>query len=232
MRNLKKFLHENKGKILLIIFPHVDDESFVAGGFLQLIKRFGVKTKLITLTNGKAGEDNKKIESEFKTATKLLQIDEVELWKYKENELKDLKEDWIEKLKVEIKKVNPFAILTFDPNGITGHPDHIISCVSVLNLIKGLNGNKPHLLWRVSDKEEKKYFYSEKGFLIDKEPTFQYNLSFWESVKKLRAIFTYKSQLKNIFFRLRVLDWYLFDHKELFYLADFKGDSYEVLLSS
>ncbi len=232
MRNLKKFLYGNKGKTLLIVFPHADDESFVAGGLLQLLKRMGIRTKLITLTNGKPSEDSRIIEHEFVKATRLLGIDEVELWKYKEGELKDLKSDWTTKLKAEIIAIKPFAVLTFDPNGITGHTDHIIISVSILNLIKNIKGNKPHLLWRISDKEEKNYFYKEKGMLVDKEPTFQYNLSLRESLRKLKAIFTYRSQLKNIFFRLRILDWYLFDHKELFYLADFKGDSYDLLISS
>jgi len=230
MLNLKNFLSENKGETLLIVFPHPDDESFVAGGLLQLVKHMGIKTKLITLTNGEHNENNTLRETEYKKAVNLLGIDIFEIWKYKEGELNDLKEDWTNKLKKEIKNTKPFAVLTFDPNGITGHPDHIVTSVSILNLIKKVKEAKPHLLWRISDIEEKKYFYGEKGLVVEKTPTFSYNLSLVESIRKLKAIFTYKSQFKNIFFRLRVLDWYLFDHKELFYLADFKKDNFEVLL--
>ncbi len=228
MRALKKLFHDNKGKTLLAIFPHPDDESFVAGGFIQEAIKSGIKVKIVSLTNGAFDEVGNR-ETEFKTAVGILGTTDFEIWKYKEGQLADFEKEWGKKIEKIIVSTKPFAVLTFDPNGITAHPDHIISSVSILNIIKSLKIEKPKLLWRISDTSEKKHFNQGKGLLVDKEPTYLFNLSLARSINKLKAIFTYKSQFKSVLFKLRVFDWYLLDHKEQYYSVHLEKDKFNLL---
>ena len=123
-------------------------------------------------------------------------------------------------------------ILTFDPHGVTGHPDHIVSSLEVLNLLKSEMGQeKPVLLWRVADSQERKYFDKGHKFHINIDPTYHYSLSLGESIRKLRAIYSFKSKIKSRLFKLQVTEWYLLDHKELYYLVDFAKDKYNLLYS-
>lgn len=227
MRLLKKYLSKNKGRIMLIIFPHLDDESFVTGGFIQSLVKNNIEIKLISLTEGASDDNYKDRKKEFISALRILGVKDYEIWKNIEGNLNKSADNWGLKLKSVIEKIKPFCVISFDPSGITGNGDHILSSFIVLKIIKELKKEKPDLLWRISNKEEKKYFFNDKMPTIDKNPTFIYKLSIFESIKKISAIFSYKSQLRNMFFRLRIFDWYLFDHKEPYYLVDKEKDIFE-----
>lgn len=228
MKDLKELFRKSKVKKLLAVFAHPDDESFVSGGLFQAAKEVNIKTALVCLTRGERGKnglkkgDLKQIrEEELKRAVKILGIDELSLWNYPDANLKRTKSRWIPKVGKLIEKINPDILVTFDHSGITGHPDHIVSCHEVLNLVKNLKA-KPHLFWRVPDEQEKTYFKENKAMQFASSPNFRLDYGLEQSVRKIRAIYAHKSQVQGFGFKLQILEWFLFDHKELYYKADLR----------
>lgn len=232
MKSLYDFLGKYKGKKMLLIFPHPDDEAYVAGGLLQLCQNLSIETKLICLTKGGRGliphdpDDQRKLkairQSELKRSSRILGVDELVLWDYPDAKLNNEKNLWMPKLKREIDNSCASIIVTFDLSGITGHPDHLIINSVVFRLVKEML-KKPVLLWRVPDMQELSYFKENKAIKFAQKPTHVLNYSLAVSLKKIRAIFTHKSQLKNLTFKLQILEWFLFDQKELYHLVNFKN---------
>ena len=216
-----------------MIFPHPDDEAYVSGGLLQIAQSLSIKTKLICLTKGGRGllpknkdlaENLKEIrKEELDKASSILGIDEMVVWDYPDAHLLEKKEIWLASLRKEIEKTKASIIVTFDQSGITGHPDHLVISNEVFEILKNMK-NKPFLLQRVPDKQELNYFKDNKLISFAQKPTHEISYSFEISLKKIQAIFAHKSQLKNFLFRLQILEWLLFDHKELYHLVDFKKD--------
>lgn len=227
MQSLHSFFNDNKVKSLLAIFAHPDDESFVSGGLFQEAQKLGIMTSLICMTKGgrglnayKSGNLKEIRSKELDKAVKILDIDKTYLWDYPDADLRSTKDNWVSDLEKQIIKTNPDLILTFDPSGITGHPDHLVTCIETLNLIKKMK-KKPFLIWRVPDDQEKnKYFHKNDLIKYAKEANMELNYGLKESLKKIKAIYSHKSQMKNIKYKLQILEWFLFDHRELYYRVD------------
>lgn len=123
---------------LLCVFAHPDDEALGAGGLLAKYAADGVETFLITATRGEHGwfgtsedypgpEELGKIrEAELMDSARVLGIKEVTLLDYEDGHL-DQVEPWqvIDQIVTEIRRIKPDVVVTFDPNGVYGHPDHI-----------------------------------------------------------------------------------------------------------
>ena len=219
MQDINFFIKENNIKKLLAIFPHPDDESYVSGGLFQVLHNFEVNTKLICLTKGKKGKNflkkgdlGKIREQELKNASKILRPDAG---------LKNCVKEWRGLLIKKIINYEPQVVLTFDYSGITGHPDHIVTCDEVLKIIKSLK-KRPILIWRVPNGKEKKYFFENESLKYSVKPNLLVNYSFFISANKIKAIFSHQSQIKNFQFKLHIIDWFFFDHQEPYYKVDLK----------
>lgn len=228
MENLHKFLVSNKVKNLLAIFAHPDDESFVSGGLFQELQKLNIYATLICLTKGGRGLNSykrgnlKEIRtSELKKAVKILGIDNVMLWDFPDAGLRTNKDKWISLLEDVIEKTKPDLILTFDPSGITGHPDHIVTCIETLELVKKLK-TPPTLIWRVPDEQERYYFKTNKALAFAEKPNLILRYGFGESLNKIKAIYSHVSQMKGFAFRLQILEWFLFDNKEYYFKVDLR----------
>jgi LmbE family N-acetylglucosaminyl deacetylase len=123
---------------LLCVFAHPDDEALGAGGILAKYAAEGVETYLITATRGEHGwfgdledypgpqELGQIREVELMDSARVLGIQEVTLLDYEDGYL-DQAEPWqvIDQIVTEIRRIKPDVVVTFDPNGTYGHPDHI-----------------------------------------------------------------------------------------------------------
>jgi len=123
---------------LMCILGHPDDESLGTGGILAKYASEGVKTYLVTATRGERGwfgpqgenpglETLGKIrEKELRAAAETLGLEEVNLLDYVDGDF-----DQADPSKVigeivgHIRRVQPDVVVTFDQNGLYGHPDHI-----------------------------------------------------------------------------------------------------------
>jgi LmbE family N-acetylglucosaminyl deacetylase len=133
----------------LAIFAHPDDEAFSCGGFMALNKQRGVYNALICATKGEAGEISDPAlatpenlgavrEQELLNAAQHMGIDELHFLGYRDSGMAGTPENQhpaafvnadpsavVMRLVRFIRDIKPQVILTFDPTGGYGHPDHI-----------------------------------------------------------------------------------------------------------
>ena len=125
-------MQEMKPKRMLVILAHPDDESFAIGGTLAKYTHLDVEVILLCATRGEAGipglspdEAGAIREGELREAARRLGI-EVYFLGYQDSELAQTKpEALMETVAGWIDLVQPQVIITFGPDGVSGHPDHV-----------------------------------------------------------------------------------------------------------
>ena len=130
---------------LLAIFAHPDDESFSIGGTLALAAEHGARVRVLCATNGDEGGEGADGDhamdpeirlSELRAACLALGIEApvflgysdsgMEGWGAKPGSLALADpEEAIGRIVAEIQLFRPSVVITFDPGGIYGHPDHM-----------------------------------------------------------------------------------------------------------
>ena len=137
---------------LLACFAHPDDEAFPVGGALAAHAARGVHIRLITATLGEEGEIRQPgaatretlgavRRAELARAVRILGLQGHILLHYRDSGMDGAAanqhpdafinapaEVVIERLTEEIRRFRPQVVLTFDPAGLYGHPDHIAIC--------------------------------------------------------------------------------------------------------
>jgi LmbE family N-acetylglucosaminyl deacetylase len=122
----------------MAVAAHPDDESLGMGGTLAKYAAEGVETYLVTATRGEHGwfgdeKDNpgpealgRLREAELLAAAEALGVREVRLLDYVDGRLDQADPaEAVSKIVGHLRRVRPHVVLTFDPNGAYGHPDHI-----------------------------------------------------------------------------------------------------------
>lgn len=138
----------------MAVHAHPDDEGIQTGGVLALAAQRGIKTVLVTCTNGEMGDspDGLKPESaghdsastselrlrELRKACAALSISDLELLGYRDSGMKGWPQNddptsfWRTPLEDAVRRVaelmerhRPEVLITYDANGLYGHPDHI-----------------------------------------------------------------------------------------------------------
>ncbi len=125
-------------KKILAILAHPDDETLGIGGALALYADQNIETHLICATRGQRGwfgaeEDNpgeealgKIREKELYAAAEVLKLKSVKLLDYMDGDLDQADPaQIIPEIAARIRTIQPDVVLTFDPFGVYGHPDHI-----------------------------------------------------------------------------------------------------------
>jgi LmbE family N-acetylglucosaminyl deacetylase len=120
-------------KTLLVVIAHPDDESFPMGGTLAKYATEGVRVVLVSATRGEAGipglnsVDTAHLrEAELSSAAQVLGVSRLEFLDYLDGEFDQADEEAVVgKLLKIIQREKPDALITFGPDGISGHPDHV-----------------------------------------------------------------------------------------------------------
>jgi LmbE family N-acetylglucosaminyl deacetylase len=123
---------DEMSKRMLVILAHPDDESFAVGGTLAKYAHQGVQIILLCATRGEAGilgtlpEVAGKIrERELREAARYLEI-EVQFLGYMDGKLSEVDPNVLfEDITCWIGLVQPQIILTFGPDGVSGHHHHV-----------------------------------------------------------------------------------------------------------
>ena len=132
---------------LLAIFAHPDDESFGAGGVMALAAAAGNPVWVLCATNGDQGGrpgevgvdhsiDPETRREELRCACEAIGAAEpmflgyrdsgMEGWGAPEGSLSLADPDEVvERIVAVIRRLRPAVIVTFDPGGVYGHPDHV-----------------------------------------------------------------------------------------------------------
>lgn len=234
MQDLKILLKKIQNKTLLATFPHPDDESFNCGGLLSMAKKRGWKTHVLILTKGGAGRNHlnggekqesrtKEVrEKEMKAAGEVLEIDNLTMWDFKDGRLKETEKEWGKKMAVYIRKLSPGIVVTYDPSGITGHPDHIIASLKILEILREKK-RKPFLLWPVPGMIQKR-FLRGKSKTLDLLPEADFKVGLGLVTlrrQKLRAILSHQSQLTRAT-KLKLFILFLGQMSEFYHRVDFR----------
>lgn len=138
----------------MVVHAHPDDEASSTGGILARYSRQGVRTVLVTCTDGaqgdapggiKPGEPGHDVaevvalrERELRRSCEVLGVDHLELLGYRDSGMMGWSSNeargsfWTTPIDVAARRLadlmeiyQPQVVVTYDPTGFYGHPDHI-----------------------------------------------------------------------------------------------------------
>lgn len=123
---------------LMAVLAHPDDESLGVGGLMATYAARGVETYLVTATRGERGryftndarpsdaEVGRVREAELRAAAQVLGVRDVALLDYLDGELDRADpHEAVGRIVAQLRRVCPQVVVTFDPFGAYGHPDHV-----------------------------------------------------------------------------------------------------------
>ncbi len=134
---------------VLFVYAHPDDETFGVAGTIALLRQRNVPVALICATRGEAGAISDASlstqemlgqvrERELRTAMDLLGVADIRLLDYRDSGMEGTPENddprclvqapieqVAAKIATIIRELKPAAVVTFGPDGVYGHPDHI-----------------------------------------------------------------------------------------------------------
>jgi N-acetylglucosamine malate deacetylase 2 len=122
---------------LLAVFAHPDDETFRCGGTLALLAQRGIRVHVLTATRGQAGSCGDPLlcsrdelplvrERELQCACAALGLKSPRLLEYQDGHVAEVdRETIVAQILAVVLEVQPQVMLTFGPDGLSGHPDHI-----------------------------------------------------------------------------------------------------------
>lgn len=136
-------------RTLLVALAHPDDETFGVGGVMARAAEEGHRVVVVCATRGEAGEiadpslatpetlgDVR--ERELRTAARALGVEDVRFLGYRDSGMAGTPEnrhpaallnaepsEVVGRLVQQIREVRPDVVVTFEPGGIYGHPDHV-----------------------------------------------------------------------------------------------------------
>ena len=123
---------------VLAVFAHPDDETLCAGGTLAKYANAGADVRVVSLTNGGTGQIRDASaatratltavrEREFHAAGKHLGLTETRCLDYPDGELSDMDAQVLVELASQLlDELDPDVVITFGPDGFSGHPEHVV----------------------------------------------------------------------------------------------------------
>ncbi|MGH8892303.1 MAG: PIG-L deacetylase family protein [Actinomycetes bacterium] len=121
---------------ILSVWAHPDDETYLCGGLMARAVRAGDRVVCVTATRGELGSpDEARWPSgaplaavrtkELEAALSVLGVTEHHWLDYPDGGCADVDQDEaVRRLELLVAAVRPDTVLTFGPDGITGHDDH------------------------------------------------------------------------------------------------------------
>jgi len=161
---------------LLWVLAHPDDESFGNAGTMLLAHDAGLTTGLICATRGEVGEirDPRLAtrdtlpavrEQELRRAMRLARLTELRLLGYRDSGMAGTPEnddpralinipaiEAVAHVAGQIRELRPRVVITFGPDGVYGHPDHIaIGAITDQAVIEAASDDQPGMgqSWRI-----------------------------------------------------------------------------------
>jgi LmbE family N-acetylglucosaminyl deacetylase len=120
---------------ILGIWAHPDDEAYLSGGLMAMARDVGSRVVCVTATRGELGTTDPvawppprlaaERAVELARSLEILGVTEHHWLGYPDGGCAEVSAvDAVERLYGLIEQVAPDTVLTFGPDGITGHPDH------------------------------------------------------------------------------------------------------------
>jgi LmbE family N-acetylglucosaminyl deacetylase len=191
---------------ILLIFPHPDDEVLTCGGLIAKLNQADKNIVDLILTKGEKGQEGAIYDSKLKDirvketseVAKILGLTKIIQDDFGDGELASRKNEIEKRIHEVILDEKPDLIITYDKSGLYGHPDHI----AVSEIVASTISHQKIKLWYVSFPQK---FYNltklpthmadDPNFIKNKKiPNLKFFTGF-STLKKIRALYTYKSQL-------------------------------------
>jgi LmbE family N-acetylglucosaminyl deacetylase len=135
------------------VVAHPDDESFGLGAVLSALVDAGTSVAVVCLTHGEAStlgathDLGARRDRELRAAAAELGVEDVALFDYADGQLGDVDHDTLLAL-VDDLVGDADLVVTFEPSGVTGHPDHRAASAVVRSV--AAHRSLPVLEWGVS----------------------------------------------------------------------------------
>jgi LmbE family N-acetylglucosaminyl deacetylase len=205
---------------LLVVMAHPDDESMGCGGLILRHSRAEVPVNLICATRGEAGwmgkprgankEDLAQIRSgELEEAAAALAISGVQLWDYPDGGVSGIDpQELTQRIWEQISKLHPKAVVTWGPDGVYGHPDHIAIGACTDSAVNAMSEGDRPALYHLAVDQQLIDFYGEAlrlsggvdhalPLVLADKIDVVFDLDADEVMMKLRAIDCHCSQLEE-----------------------------------
>src|SRR5262245_51602959 len=149
------------GRRILAVFAHPDDESIACGATLARCADAGARVALLCATCGEAGErlPGSGAEDvglgvirrgELQQAAARLGIDDVIILDHPDGSLDDVDAALFrQEIVLAIRHVRPDVVITFGPDGLYWHPDHIFVHERVTEAVQTFGASGPALFYVV-----------------------------------------------------------------------------------
>ncbi len=133
------------------VWAHPDDETWSSAGIMAAARGAGQRVAVLSATNGDAGQTADEAQwatsslrdirqAELRDALAAVDVSDVIFLDYGDGDLGNVDEDEIlHIIERHVRAVQPDTILTFEPNGITGHIDHQKISVWAQTVAKRIN---------------------------------------------------------------------------------------------
>ena len=120
-------------KRISVVLAHPDDETFGMGGTLAKYADQKVAVNVILATRGEAGipgldpdTTGMRREAEARAACAVLGVDNLTFLGFMDGTLSAVPDEVaVPRLVQELQQQRPDIVLTFGPDGVSGHPDHV-----------------------------------------------------------------------------------------------------------
>ncbi|HEX5474405.1 MAG TPA: PIG-L deacetylase family protein [Vicinamibacterales bacterium] len=149
------------GRRVLAVFAHPDDESVACGATLAWCAAEGARVSLLCATRGEAGErlpgsGDESIalgvvrRGELQQAAARLGIDDVILLDHPDGSLTGVEPALFRhEIVLTLRHLQPDVVITFGPDGLYWHPDHIVVHERVTEAVQTLGAAAPALFYVV-----------------------------------------------------------------------------------
>lgn len=191
-------------KQVLVVFPHADDEALSSSGLVARLVDGGAEVTLLFLTKGERGTPDASLDlslkqvrsEEARQVAEILGVTRLVHEDFGDGELvnkQDLVRSYLEQLR---DGVDYDAVITFDPSGLYGHPDHVVTS----RLTTEVFGETARL-WYVSYPERMlgaaelpEHMAEDDSYVVERKyPT--HKLLVWRQlVSKIKVLYAYRSQ--------------------------------------
>lgn len=138
MRNFRTFaeLKITQSSRVLFIMPHPDDEAVFASGWIQRLTSSSISVKVIVCTRGEKSSLRHGLSNttdlamarfhEQRAAFAVLGVQDYEIWNFPDGKLEENQQKLHHCVQAAIKQYAPTDLFVLEPDGVYGHPDHII----------------------------------------------------------------------------------------------------------
>lgn len=153
---------------ILFVGAHPDDEIWAAGGIMAAAVRNGQRVSCLTATRGEKGVQDESRwpraqiaqirTKELEDSLRILGLGSHMWLKYIDGECETVElAEAAGKVRAAIERFRPDTILTFGPDGYTGHPDHRAVSRWVAEAVSGgaaSVGSGVRVLWTVTERQQ------------------------------------------------------------------------------